>query len=255
MRILCQFLLILLPEIIFAQNIYSALHLNDKYEINNKKPIENIILKSTFYNSNNTEKQSEKIYLNENFKVISSERYNEDGELIFKYENEFKNDSLIIKTKTTRKIPLLGYEYTISKFEYDSLNFLIKKIKMNSQNKVLETVSYQNDDKGNPVLLKINDGEFGYEKAVYDYTNNSYSSYIYNSNNELVSNNQNLWLNYNQKYQDSRTNEFGDRTEDNYFLFEYKYDKFGNWIKEIRYKKLGKKKILNAEFSRKITYK
>ena len=186
---------------------------------------------------------------------MTLERFNGDEELIFKYENQYKNDSLIIKTITTRKIPLFGYEYTTSEFEYDQNNFLIKKIKKNNQNKIIETVSYENDDKGNPILLKIDNGEYGFEKAIYDYANNSYTSLIYNSNNELISTNQNIWLNYNKQFKDQKVNEFGDTIEDNYFSFEYKYDKFGNWIKQIRFKKLGKNKVLNAKFSRKIKYK
>jgi hypothetical protein len=238
----------------FAQNIYSAIHLNDKYEINYQKPIKKIKLKSTFYNSKDTERQSETITLNNFYRVVSSERFNENDELIFKYENEFRNDSLIVKTTTTRKIPLLGYEYTYSEFEYDSKNFLTKKTKFNNQNKVLETVTYENNDNGNPILLKINNGEFGYEKAIYDYVNNSYTSLVYNSKDELISTDQNIWLNYNKKFKEQKINEFGDTIEDNYFLFKYKYDKFGNWTKQIRYKKIGKNKILNAEFSKKIIY-
>lgn len=255
MKFLFYLLLVLLSNICFAQNIYSALHLNDSYEVHYQKPIKKIILKSIFYNSYSTEKQTEIIYLNNGYRVLSSERYNADEELIFKYENEFKDDSLTVKSITTRKIPLLGYEYTTSKFEYDLKKSLTKEIKMNNQNEVIQTVTYENDDRGNPTLLRLSNGGYGYEKVVYDYANNSYSSFIYNSDNELISTDENIWLNYNKRFKNQKNNEFGDTIEDNYFLFEYKYDKFGNWIKQIRYKKVGKNKVLNAEFSRKITYK
>lgn len=238
-----------------AQNIYSAIHLNDKYKINVEKPIEKIESSTTFYNAINIEKRKEIIILNNNFRILKELRYNSDGEEIFKMENEYKFDSLKISNKTTRKIPLLGNEIITSSFEYDSKNFLTKIVKRNNKNQIIETVQFENDEKGNPILLKINNGEYGYEKATYDYENNTYSTFVYNANNELISSDKTIRFDFDVPSEDHKFNEYGDLIESKKFKFEYKYDKFGNWTKETRYKIVGKNKIKDAEFTRKITYK
>lgn len=55
--ILSLLLLIFVPFLGKAQNIYTTLHINDAYEINKKKPIKKIESKTVFYNVNNTEKR------------------------------------------------------------------------------------------------------------------------------------------------------------------------------------------------------
>jgi len=229
--------------------------LNDKYEIKYEKPIKKIESTTTFYNTNNTEKRKEIIFLNEKFRVLREERYNSDDELIFKMENEYKSDSLKIKNTTIRKIPLFGNEIITSFFEYDSNNYLTKIEKRNAKNQIIEIVYIENDNKGNPVTLKLNNGEYGYEKAVYDYSSNSYSTFSYNSSNELISSDKSVRHNFDIPTEDHKFNEYGNLIESKMFKFEYKYDKLGNWIKETRYKLYGKNKVKNAEFTRKITYK
>lgn len=240
---------------VYAQNIYSAIHLNDKYEIKEKKPIEKIESTTTFYNTNNIEKRKEITILNNKFRVLEEIRYNSDGEQIFKMENDYKYDSLKITNKITRKIPLIGNETTTSFFEYDSNNFLTKIVERNNQNQIIETVYFENNEKGNPIFLKINNGEYGYEKATYDYENNTYSTFVYNSNNELISSDNSVRLDFDIPTEDHQFNEYGDLIESKKFRFEYKYDNFGNWTKQTRYKIVGKSKIKDAEFIRKITYK
>lgn len=256
MRKIYQILVcLLLINTVYAQNIFSAIHLNDKYKIKQEKSIQKIESTTTFYNTNNIEKRKEIIILNDKFRVLKEERYNSNGEEIFKMENEYKFDSLKIKNKTTRKIPLIRNEIITSSFEYDSNNFLTKILKRNNKNQIIETINFENDKKGNPLLLKINNGEFGYEKATYNYENNTYSTFVYNANNELISSDNSIRLDFDIPTANHKLNEFGDLIESEKHSFVYKYDKFGNWTKETRYKIVGKNKIKDAEFSRKIVYK
>lgn len=248
------FIFILIPSIFFSQSISSALHINDAYDIGKKRPIKKIESKTVFYNVNSTEKRKEIIFLNRQFRVTKEERYNEDNELIFKREVDFKADTLEIKSITTRKIPLFGNEITTTHYIYDNNNFLIGTEKYNTKNQLIEVVTIENNDKGNPISLVINNGEFGSEKATYDYKNNSYSSFVYNTKGELVSSSLYNTLNYQKPTNENIFNEYGDMVSSQMFLFEYKYDEYGNWIKQTRYKKVGSKKILNAEFKRKIFY-
>lgn len=237
-----------------AQNIYSFLHSNDAYEVSQKKAIKKIEEKTIFYNVNSIEKRKEIIYLNRKFRVTKEERYNGDEELIFKREVDFKSDTLEIKNITTHKIPLLGNEITINHYIYDANNFLIGTKKYNTKNQLIEIVKIENNERGNPIALVINDGEFGIEKATYDYNNNSYSTFVYNAKGELVSSSLYNTLNYQKPTHDNAFNEYGDMVSSQMFLFEYKYDQYGNWTKQTRYKKVGNNKILDAEFKRKIFY-
>lgn len=254
-KTLSIFLFLIFVNSFPAQNIFSAIHLNDKYDLKNEKPIKKIEATTTFYNPNSIEKRKEIIFLNDKFRVTKEERYNDDEEVIFKMENDYKFDTLIIKNSVTKKIPLFGNQTVTSCFEYDSNNFLTKIEKRNNKNQIIETIKFENNEKGHPILLKINDGEFGYEKATYNYESNTYSTYVYNANNELISSDYSMQISFDIPSKDQKFNEFGDLIESQNFKFEYKYDKYENWTKEIRYKIVGKNKVKVAELTRKISYK
>ena len=93
---------ILFPTIFFSQSISSALHINEPYKINQKKAIKKIETKTVFYNRQNQEKIKEINYLNERFRIVQIERYNEDGEMIFSMQNEYLSDTLKVKSTTVR---------------------------------------------------------------------------------------------------------------------------------------------------------
>lgn len=181
-RIYFLFFYFLMTVSLQAQNIYSAVHLNDKYDVRKEKQIKKIEISSTFYNLNGIEKKKEIIFLNDQFLILKTERFDSEGKLIYKSENEYQSDSLIIRSRTTRKIPLIGFEVTKTSYIYDSNNYLIKIEKRDGKNQLFEVINFENNEKGDPILLIINDGEFGYEKAAYDYSNNTYSTAVYNSN-------------------------------------------------------------------------
>ena len=153
------FIFILIPSIIFSQSISSALHISAPYKINQKKAIKKIETKTIFYNNQNQEKRKEITYLNDRFRLIKEERYNEDGEMIFSMQNEYLSDTLKVKSTTVRKIPLIGNEIVHTTYEYDVQSFLTKIIKRSQNNTIFGTVHLQNDDKGNPILLYLNNGE------------------------------------------------------------------------------------------------
>ena len=245
---------ILFPTIFFSQSISSALHINEPYKINQKKAIKKIETKTVFYNRQNQEKRKEITYLNDRFRLIKEERYNEDGEMIFSMQNEYLSDTLKVKSTTVRTIPLIGNEIVHTTYEYDVQSFLTKIIKRSQNNTIFETVHLQNDDRGNPILLYLNNGELGYEKASYDYVNNTYSTYYYRANDELITSDLSSPLDFNEPIEGYRYNEFGDVVETPLYLMEYHYDDFGNWTREKRYQKVGNQKILKAEVSRKIKY-
>lgn len=238
-----------------AQNIFTAVRTNQRYEVKYNKQIDKIEVNTIFYNPNKTEKKKDVYYLNKEYRVVRQEGYDIEGKMIYNSIIEYKNDTLKTKTISNRKIPFIGIETQITLYNYDINNHLINVSKLNQNNELREVINFENDEKGNPILLIINNGEYGYEKATYDYGNNIYSTFVYNAKNELISTNEGISLNRNILKPQNKYNEFGDIMESSEYIFEYDYDKFGNWVKEYRFKKNGKKKVKNAFFVRKITYK
>lgn len=233
-----------------AQNILSALNYNEKYDVKESKPIDRIVKSVLFYNKNSTEESTEITYLNDNFRVLKEERFNSEGELKYSTQITYKNDSIKIGRFTTTKIPLLGNQIEYTTYDLDTHNFLINIIKKNKRNQIFETVHLENDEHGNPVFLKLNEGQFGYEKATYDYENNLVTVYYYNKNDEVITTNSSQ-INYSK----DGTNNLEKTVTISDMLLEYKYDKYGNWIKETRYQVAGKNKTKKAVFTRKIYYR
>jgi len=248
------FVIILYTNVICAQNIFTAVRTNQRYEVKYHKQIDKIEVNTTFYNANNTEKKKDIVYLNQEYRVIRQEGFNVEGKMIYNSLIEYKNDTLKTRTISNRKIPLFGNETQITLYNYDANNHLINVSKQNHKNELIEVINFENDEKGNPILLIINDGEYGYEKAKYDYVNNTYSTVVYNAKHELVSSSEGILLNRNNLNPNNRYNEFGDIIESKEYFYEYDYDKFGNWIKVYRFKKNGNKKVKMALVVRKITY-
>ena len=250
------YLLFLLLFFSFAnsQSILSALNYNKKYDVKQSKSIDKIVSTLIFYSSSSIQEFSEIIYLNSNFRVLKEERFSAEGELKYSTEIKYKNDSMKIGRNTTTKIPLLGNQIEYVTYDLDSDNFLINIIKKNKRNQIFETVHLKNDEFGNPIFLKLNDGAFGYEKANYDYENNQVTVFYYNSKDELITSST-AKLDYSKLKNDDEYNEKGDLVKSSNTLFEYKYDKYGNWIKQIQYNVRGINKIKESVFTRKIHYK
>ena len=88
MKNILNLIVFLIPTIFFSQSISSALHISEPYKINQKKAIKKIETKTVFYNRQNQEKRTDISFLNERFRLVKEERYNEDGEMIFSMQNE-----------------------------------------------------------------------------------------------------------------------------------------------------------------------
>ena len=237
-----------------SQSILSALNYNKKYDVKQSKSIYKIVNTLLFYDGYGVQESSEVTYLNSNFRVLKEERFNSEGELKYSTEIKYKNDSIKIGRNTTTKIPLLGNQIEYITYDLDSDNFLVTIIKKKKRSQILETVNLKNDEFGNPIFLKLNDGEFGYEKANYDYQNNTVTVFYYNSKDELITSST-AKINYSKVQNNDEYNEQGNLVKSSNNLFEYKYDKYGNWVKQIRYNVRGNSKTKEAVFTRKIYYK
>ena len=234
-----------------GQNISSRLHKNEFQNLRLIKTINKVVIKSVFYGtSGKTESRTEAHYFNKLGKSTNGEYLNLETNVKGGYFNEYLNDSLLIK-RSSYFHSKYSNEKSVLMYEYDEHIFLIKVTKIEGPTDIYKSLNYVNDDFGNPTKLIINEGEFGYEIAEYDYPNNIANLAVYDRNNNLLSKSS-LTIDLYKKNTENEYNDLGDVISSSNYIFEYKYDKVGNWIQQIRFKKDGKKK--DAVFTRKIFY-
>jgi hypothetical protein len=243
---------------IYSQSIFSALRHDEKLELRDNIVVSEITTEIIFYNENNIEKKKEITTLNLKNKVICEHRFDSDSKLTERITILY--DSTQTKSMTQkfeRWHPLLGYSSEISVYEYDESGFLVKVIDKNKNGKVFRESFIKNNLKGNPIELKLrenNNFDYGMEKAKYDYENNSVEIQVLDNQENILSKNT-VRIDYTIKEKNDIINDFGDLIKYDDYEFDFKYDKFGNWIKQTRYKIAKNRKVKNAEFTRKIKYR
>ncbi|WP_223550991.1 hypothetical protein [Aestuariivivens sp. NBU2969] len=257
--------LLFFTQITFSQSIgsyLSNLHMYDKYE-----GIEEIIEKTTFYNSDGSETEIEHKKFNSSMGLMSLQRFNEENKLI--WLNLYKYDSLgrIVRIDNKKWINTLGYQTSYTIYEYDNQNNFIQ-IQYNAGNQPLEYWKYDFDDKQNLIQLANYDQNgnlYGYETAEYDVENNKMKVNVYDNRHNLKSSNVRP-IKHEGEYKQKSTkkyNEHGDiiywernlNKDDNVcYTLEYRYDENGNWVSQKRYSyikvengKLKKKKLKVAQ--------
>ena len=232
----------------------SELSINKKYDVLETFKVLKVTTTSIYYSEDKTEKKKEIIYLNDNFYEVKGEYFNSTDEMIGSFTNDLINDSLILERIRISKIPYLGLESVKIKYFYDHNNYLTRKEKYDNKKQLIEVVHLDNDDYGNPIKLVLNNGEYGYELARYNYSENKLISSVYNSAGKLLSENSSK-INFKLKDSNYQYDEYGNSIFDGKYFFVYKYDKLNNWVKKTRYLLLNNSKVKNAEFIRKIYYK
>lgn len=260
MKIISILLFVLLSIVnnIYSQSIYSALHLDSDLDLRKDILVSQISTEITFYNQNNIERKREITSLNSKFKIVSELRYDSDGNL--KERLTRMHDSTETKStssKIERWHPIIGYSSETAFYEYDHKGFLIKIATRNQDNKIIRETHIINNEKGNPIELKLktdSNVHFGNEIAEYDYLKNSVTTKVLDKNGKSISTNK-AKIDFTKKDENEIVNEYGEIIKSKDYEFEYKYDKNGNWIAQVRYKIVNGKRIKNAEFKRKIKYR
>jgi len=243
---------------IHSQSIFSALRHDDNLELRDSVDVSEITTEIKFYNENNIEQKKETTVVNSNNKLVTEQRYNDDFRLTERIS--FLYDSTQTKSlsrKFEKWHPIIGYSFETANYEYDQSGFLIKVIDKNKAGKIFRETSIKNDDRGNPIELKLtefNNVDYGMETAEYNYEDNSVVIKVSDSEGNVLSTNT-MRIDYSRKGKNDIINEFGDLIKYDDYEFDFKYDKWGNWIKQIRYKIIKGKKQKNAEFNRRIKYK
>ncbi|MFY8181104.1 MAG: hypothetical protein ACOVLG_04950 [Flavobacterium sp.] len=243
---------------IYSQSIFSALHIDSDLELRKNILVSEITTEITFFNQDNIERKKEITSLNSKNKIITELRYDSEDNLKERLTRiHDSTGTKSISRKIERWHPIIGYTSETAFYEYDEKGFLTKVIDKNQNNKVIRETTIINNEKGDPIELKLKtdrDVDFGIEIAEYDYLNNSVITKVLDKNGKIISTN-NGKIDYSKKEENDIVNEFGDITKSEDYEYEFKYDKKGNWTTQVRFKIIGGKRIKNAEFRRKLKYR
>lgn len=259
------------PILVNGQNIYSAIHLNDRENINNER-VEKIIETNIFYNQSGKEVNKNIKYLNVNNRCVREDRFkNEEliARLFFEYDSI---SNLEISRTLERWNKIMGYSKEKAKYIYNKQNHLVKIEDVNGNNVMFRETRIIPNEKGHPTSMKVFNGKgeqfLGEEKAEYIYTQNKYISINYDlQGNEITRDTAIIDFRENYKFEDSKRgyNDKGDlikstRSTKEYFEYEYKYDERGNWKSQKAYKvklnrrEKGRRKLVR-KYERRIDYK
>lgn len=235
-----------------GQNISSRLTLSKDLLFKAGGIIDKVELKTILYGSSgSTETRQSVHYFNKYQKALRGQTYYIEGDLKSSYENEYKNDTLLIRRSIISSGRYVRRDKSVIEYQYDQNNHLIRQVKTEGSTDIYQEIEYENDERGNPIKLVIDKGKYGHEVAKYDYRNNIVYKSVINNEDDTVSTSKSIIYNavQNPRYQ---YNEYGEVVEDDRYKFHYKYDKKGNWIKQTRRSKM--KNMTDAVITRKITY-
>lgn len=254
-----KLLLYLCLTVCQAQNVGTALHLNKPEDLRSGFPVSEITTEITFYNSSGSiEKKKEVSILNAQHRVVSEQRFDENGVLTARLTWQF--DSTGTKSlgrKLERWHKLMGYSSETSSHEYDANGYVTKTTAKNQQQQVIMVTHIKNDERGNAIEVITTDSQgkaYGMERAEYDYPNNKFVSRVYNQNGQFVSESTGKITNEEANDPTIVKNEKGDVIKTSDYEYEYRYDKKGNWTFKIIYKIKNGKKVKQSEFKRNINY-
>jgi hypothetical protein len=240
----------------YSQNIYSAIEHNRDEDVSEKVPTE-IIEENVFFNSYGREIEKQKKKLNPKKKVISEERFGQDGKLKARLTYTYDSSGLHSLTRKFESWTKLGYSSETAFYEYDKDWHLIRITDKTSLGQTFQETVLINNEKGNPIQLKLFDGNgniYGTETAIYDYTANKAYTQVQDSRGNVLSKDT---LVIRHEIKSDSTNEYndkGDLVRSSEYLYEYEYDNFGNWTTMKIFNIVNGRKEKDRFFKRKFKY-
>ena len=252
---------LLITNSLLGQNIYTALHLNRLEDIRTSKRVQEISETNTFYNSTGPVTKKVKKILNKGFIVELEERFDNQGKLTDRLTRKFNPTGLkIISRKFERWSDKQAYSLKTSSYEYDENGHLIKMTDINANGHIIQQAILTNNKKGHPLKLELYDRTgnlYGIEVARYDYSTNNAMTEVKDQKGKTLSTDS-ITIDFSKSQEFPKPgdefNDFGDRVSSIKYVYDRKYDDFGNWITTTIYKFVNGKKKKNRRFKRKIKY-
>jgi hypothetical protein len=245
---------------IFGQNIYTALHINRPESFRKNKAINEVREENLFINSSGQEIKKAKKILNKNYLVQTEERFDDQGKLTVRLKRTFDSLGQKIVARQFERWNILGYSLETAFYEYDATGHLIKMTDKNSTGQIIQHAILTNNDQGHPIKLELYDGNgnlYGTEVATYNYSTNKALTEVQDKNGKTLSSDSTT-IDFTKSKdflkQGEIFNEYGDLVSSKNYVYERKYDEFGNWTVETIYKMVNGKKKRDRVFKRKIKY-
>ncbi len=173
-KLTISYIFILIPMLASAQNIYSALHLNEERDYKGARP-KKITETTTFYgNRGNSKNKSVKKFDNAGM-LVTEERFDDDNKLNLRLARINDTTNRLILSSTAESWTILGLQKHVITYQYNNQHFLVQIIYQNIAGNVFEHYEIANNERGNPVEISgfAADGSpYGKETATYLYDKN-----------------------------------------------------------------------------------
>jgi hypothetical protein len=163
-----------LNALVYSQNIYTALRLNEESEYKTRRP-KKIVEINTFYSSSRKHVDKNVKTFDDAGMLLIEERFDEEGKV---------DERLTYVNDTTRRLTLSrtferwtqsGYSKETAFQTYDNNNYLIGTTDKDANGNIIRQTNLIVNGKGHPVELALLDGNgnpFGRETATYLYDQN-----------------------------------------------------------------------------------
>lgn len=173
-KLTISYLFILLPMLASAQNIYSALHLNEEREYKGARP-KKMTETATFYGSRGNSKNKSVKKFDNSGMLVTEERFDDDNKLTLRLARTNDTTNRLILSSTTESWTALGAQTHVITYQYNNQHFLVQIIYKNKAGNVFEHYEIVNNEHGNPIEISgfAADGSpYGKETATYLYDKN-----------------------------------------------------------------------------------
>ncbi len=238
-----------------AQNIYTALHLNEEREYKTKKP-KKVVETNTFYSTNGKQVDKNVKTFDDAGMLLMEERYDEEGTL--KARLTYTNDTLnkLKLTRTFERWNQFAYSKETAFYNYDTSHFLVSTIDKDANDNILHQSDLICNDRGHPVQLSLFDGKgrsFGKEIATYLYAINKVVTSVVSNDDKILSSDT-IRINFKTSslfpgngYSYNANGDLINWTSKNFrgtetiYEGEYTYDNFGNCLENRIYKVIMKR--------------
>lgn len=266
--------LILFSNLVNAQSIYTALHLNQKREYKTAKPIK-IVETNTFSIPGGKKVERNFKSFDEAGMLLMEERFEENGNLTARLTYTSDTTKKLTLTRTMERWTQFGYSKETAFYSYNSSDFLIGTTDKDANGNLLFQTDLVCNEKGDPVELTLLDNKgniTGKETATYFYDRNRAITTVFSNTGKLLSSDS-IKIRFQTAYlfpeeseiynsqgdiiNSTRKNLNGTET---IFEYEYTYDTWGNCtedkIYKVTLKKNGKRKReIDRIFKKEYTYK
>lgn len=247
---LCLISVMMLAGVVRAQNIFTALHLNDDIEYRGRNP-KKIIETNIFFTSKGKKINKAVKNFDPAGMLLSEERFDDDGnvEARLTYVNDTVNK--IILSRVFERWTVVGINRETAYYQYDQHFFLTGITEKDKMENLYQVTKMECNMNGHPIELMLFDGKgnlYGKEIATYLYDRNQVVSTVISGDGRKLSTdtmkisfkNANKFPLENEVYNESgdliNSTKFYNDGSQRIYEYEYDYDSYGNCLEERIYK-------------------